>query len=131
MNTRIYGWMLALYPESLRREFGEEMALVFADELRDADFAGFLRIWRRALSEFFWIALPNCASSPAVRVPVIGFAFAIASLGSELLLHYAARLPMRFSFAATLPTFSTFLIPLVVMWACRGRRVISLDLKER
>ena len=98
MNTRIYGWMLSLYPEELRREFGEEMALVFADELRDADLAGRIRVWRRALREFFSIALPNCASRPAARVPAIGFAFAFASLGSELL---PSAMPQRTSDAVS------------------------------
>jgi hypothetical protein len=130
MNTRIYAWMLAFYPETLRRDFGEEMALVFADELRDTDLAGFLRVWWRALREFFSIAVPNCASHPAVRVPAFGLAFSVLTLGAELALHYVTLAPPRFVIFSILPTFSTLFVPLVGTYLCRSRSLTMLNLRE-
>jgi hypothetical protein len=129
-SSRIYSRLLLFYPEDLRRTYGEEMALVFADELRDADFQGAFRIWRNALTEFVQLALPAFLSRPALRVPIIGVAFSILSLSAELLLHAATHQPPRFV-VATLPSFAPVLLPCIVIWACRGRSVISLDLKER
>ena len=60
LNSRIYGRLVELYPEDLRREYGDEMIFVFAEELRDANFARALRVWRNALSEFLRLALPGC-----------------------------------------------------------------------
>ena len=36
LSERVYRWLLRAYPEAFRREFGEEMALVFGDSCRDA-----------------------------------------------------------------------------------------------
>jgi hypothetical protein len=36
LSERLYTWLLLAYPPSFRREFGEEMALVFGDCCRDA-----------------------------------------------------------------------------------------------
>jgi hypothetical protein len=36
MNCRVYATLLLLYPSTLRRQFGEEMIEVFADQMRDA-----------------------------------------------------------------------------------------------
>jgi hypothetical protein len=35
-SSRVYCGMLTLYPEDLRRDFGAEMAGVFAEDLADA-----------------------------------------------------------------------------------------------
>lgn len=135
LSSRIYGRLLSLYPEELRRDFGEEMALAFADDLamaqHDAGLRGVLRVWRGALWEFFKFALPGQASNPVVRVPAIGLAFSVFSLSAELALHYSIHVPLRFAFAATLPTFATVLTPLAVMWACRGKDVVSLHLSDQ
>lgn len=132
LSSRLYGRLLVLYPEDLRRDYGSEMALAFAEDLdaarRDAGIRGVTRVWRCALVEFLRFALPGCASSPAVRVPAISVAFSVLSMGIELLLRSATNAPMRFVAASMLPTFATVLTPMVVIWACRGRGVISLDL---
>jgi hypothetical protein len=96
-----------------------------------ADLAGAIRTWRNALTEFLQLALPDFLSRPALRVPLIGVAFSILSLSTELVLHVITHKPPRFAVAATLPSFIPMLLPCVVIWVCRGRSVISLDLKER
>jgi hypothetical protein len=128
MSARIYGWLVAFYPEDLRRDFGEEMVLVFAEELRDAGLAGTVRVWRRALVEFFRLAPPGWAANPAVRVPAIMLAFTVFSIGVDLTLLYARGERARFHFVALLPLLATLTVPLVVMWSCRGRALTRLRL---
>jgi hypothetical protein len=120
--------MVALYPEDLRREYGDEMAFVFAEELRDADVAGVIRVWRNALGEFFRFALPECTANPAIRVPAIAIAFSIVSLTAEVTMHWATNSPARFVIVATVSTFVPVMIPVAAMWACRGRALTSLHL---
>jgi hypothetical protein len=132
LSSRIYDRLLALYPPDLRRDFGADMALVFADDLatarREAGTRGVIRVWRCALYEFLRYALPASASSSGVRVPIISVAFAFASLGTELFLHYTTNQPARFQITGLLASFAPMLIPLGVVWGCRGSAVISLDL---
>jgi hypothetical protein len=134
LSTRLYARLLVLYPEDLRRDYGSEMALAFADDLdtarRDAGLRGVIRVWRCALCEFLKFALPGRLSSPAVRVPFIALAFSVFSLSVELVLHYSTQAPLRFAIAAMLPTFGTVLTPLAVIWACRSRGVLSLGLSH-
>lgn len=131
LSTRIYSCLLLFYPDDLRRTYGEEMALVFADELRHADLAGAVRTWRNALTEFAQLALPDFMSRPALRVPLIGIAFSIFTFSAEFVVDGLAHVPPRFAVAASLPSFAPVLLPCLIIWACRGRAVISLDLKER
>lgn len=131
MNTRIYGWLVGFYPADLRRDFGEEMVLVFAEELRDAGFARAARVWRRALVEFFQLALPGWAAHPALRVPAIMLAFCALSMGIDLLTLCTSGVRARFYFVGMIPTFAMVAIPMAVMWACRGRAVIKLHLDGR
>jgi hypothetical protein len=125
MSTLVYVWLLNFYPDDLRREYGEEMVLVFADDLRSR---GALRVWWNTLSELFRIALPHTLSLPAARVPLIGIAFAILSLSAEFVMTAVTHNTPRFTLAATLPSFAPVLLPCLVIWACRGRAVISLDI---
>ena len=127
MSTDIYAWLLTFYPEDLRREYGQEMVLVFADDLRSRS-AG--RVWWNALSEFLRIALPHTLSQPALRVPLLSAAFSILSLSTELVMSAVAHTPPRFSIFATFPSFAPMLLPCVVIWACRGRGVISLGIAQ-
>ena len=129
LSSRIYDRLLAFYPEDLRRDYGEEMALVFAEELRDSDFGGSLRIWRKALTEFLRFALPDCVARPAFRAPAIALAFALVTLGAASAMH-AAPIPVRAFCAAILPTSNLPIIALVCMWVCRGRGVTSLHLSH-
>src|SRR5205807_1636717 len=54
LSSRLYRRMLILYPEDLRRDYGAEMALVFADDLaaarRERGMRGVVRVWRCALA---------------------------------------------------------------------------------
>jgi hypothetical protein len=137
LSSRIYSRLLVLYPEDLRRSYGADMLLVFAEDLdaarRKAGTRGAVRVWRCALGELLRLGLPGCASSPAVRVAAISCALFIAMMGGvmTLALRHAPDAPTFFHaarFALLLPLFSTPLISLVSVWACRGGDVISLDL---
>jgi hypothetical protein len=62
MSCRLYAWMLALYPLALRTRFGNEMADVFEQQIRDAwqchRFTGVARVWSSAAEELILVALP-------------------------------------------------------------------------
>ena len=52
LSARVYAALLAAYPSEFRREYGREMALLFADRCRDETARGrasLLRVWREAL----------------------------------------------------------------------------------
>ena len=81
MNAWLYEKLLRLYPEDLRREFGAEMALAFAD---DIEVLGAYRVWRCALGELLTVALPGQRSNPSVVVPALSFALAAVTQSAEL-----------------------------------------------
>jgi dienelactone hydrolase len=62
VSGEIYRLLLFFYPPSLRHQFGQEMELLFQDQVRDgweeSGYRGFLRIWYRAVAELVRIALP-------------------------------------------------------------------------
>ena len=76
-SIRIYEKLLLLYPEELRRDFGGEMVLAFADDLKqawgDARIAGVMQIWWYAVRELITVALPAQGSNPYVLSPAIAF----------------------------------------------------------
>lgn len=49
MSSRVYSVILLLYPRTLRREFGQEMVAVFAEQLHDArhlnGWLGEMKLW--------------------------------------------------------------------------------------
>lgn len=49
LSSRVYSAILLLYPRALRREFGQEMVEVFAEQMRDArrseGWWGELKLW--------------------------------------------------------------------------------------
>ena len=52
LAARVYAALLAACPSEFRREYGREMALVFADRCREsAGRGGLPRVWREALSD--------------------------------------------------------------------------------
>ena len=124
MGVRIYGRMVMLYPEDLRREYGAEMTLVFEEDLRASRMAGAIQLWLRAFGELLRIALPAGAATPAVRVPAItlGLFLVMASAPLQLALPNAMRVVL------TMPLLSTPWISLAVLWACRSRSLVSLHL---
>ncbi|HUB82140.1 MAG TPA: hypothetical protein VMB03_25260 [Bryobacteraceae bacterium] len=137
MNTRVYRWLVRLYPQDLRRDYGEEMVLVFGDELRDADFRGAVRAWRRAIAEFFRLALPAWLSTAEVRVPAITLALLLGYVGGMISVDALRQGRDAVTYfhtlqdAVLLPLFFTPYISLLAVWACRGRKPISLDLNEK
>jgi hypothetical protein len=81
MNAWLYEKLLLLYPEDLRRDFGAEMALAFAD---DIEIMGALRVWWCALRELVTVALPGQRSNRSVVVPALSFALAAFTQSAEL-----------------------------------------------
>jgi hypothetical protein len=128
MSTVLYTWLLTFYPEDLRREYGQEMALVFADDLRSR---GPLRVWWNAFSEFVRLALPHTLSRPALRVPIIGAAFFLLCVATEVAMDGIFHMPPRFHVFAAIPSFAPVYLAGVVTWVCRGRAIISLRIADR
>ena len=70
MNAWLYRKLLLLYPQDLRREFGVEMTLAFAEDIRNM---GNLRVWWCAMRELLTVALPGQRSNRSVIVPALSF----------------------------------------------------------
>jgi hypothetical protein len=71
MNAWLYQKLLLLYPQDLRREFGAEMTLAFAEDIKNM---GSLRVWWCAMRELLTVALPCQRSNRSVVVPALSFA---------------------------------------------------------
>ena len=139
MSSRVYGRLLRFYPEDLRRDYGADMALFFAEDLenarREAGLRGVIRVWRCALGEFLRFALPGLASHPAVSVPAIWFAFSTVFMSFEvaMLVRHGPHTPSLFHAicaALLLPALTTPGMSLLAIWTCRGNTVISLGLSN-
>jgi hypothetical protein len=137
LSSRIYCRLLVLYPEDLRRDYGADMALVFADDLdaarRETGTRGVIHVWRCALGEFLRFGLAGCVASTTVRVPVISFVLFSAMLSGEMIVATRHAPDARTLFhalraALLLPLFSTPFVSLLSVWACRGSVVHSLGL---
>ena len=140
LSSRIYRRLLVLYPEDLRRDFGADMAFVFAEDLegarREAGMRGVIRVWWCALSEFVRFAPPGHASSPAVSVPAIWFALSAVFMSGEvaMALRHSPHTPTFFhalSAALLLPSLTAPLMSLAIMWGCRDSAIISLGLSDQ
>jgi hypothetical protein len=90
MNVWLYQKLLLLYPQELRREFGAEMTLAFAEDIKNM---GTLRVWWCALREVLTVALPGQKSNPSVVVPGLSFGLCALTQSAELWIgsHQAAR----------------------------------------
>jgi hypothetical protein len=84
-SARIYRRLLLLYPEDLRRDFGEEMVLAFIDDLDEAwinaRIGGVARMWWYAIGELITVAMPGQQSNPCVVVPAVSFLFTLFTQG--------------------------------------------------
>ncbi len=81
-SCRVYATLLLLYPSTLRRQFGQEMIEVFADQMRDAcqtdGWVGGMGVWscvgREVLRTALALALSSFASiarsTPTSRVSI-------------------------------------------------------------
>ena len=128
----LYRKLLWAYPPDLRRDFGDEMAMIFAADLEDR---GASATWRCALSELATIALPGLRSNPVVLVPALAFVFAASSLTVELgcAVHFAtpmgaAKLLEQFRLAVFLPSTLNAVVALVVTRFYASRAVTTLQL---
>ncbi len=90
MNAWLYQKLLLLYPEDLRREFGAEMTLAFAEDVENV---GSLRVWWCAIRELITVALPGQRSNRTVLVPALSFALTALTEFVELWIgsHQALR----------------------------------------
>ena len=139
-SSRIYGRILNLYPDDLRRDFGADMVLVFAEDLaaarREAGVSGVIRVWRLALGEVFRLALPCHAESPAVVVPAISFALSLVPFTVSLmarLLHLSgapvsAPLLAHAMGCAVLPSAAAAAVSYASVRICSRRAAILLGL---
>jgi hypothetical protein len=79
-RRRIYAATLLLYPVSLRRQFGEEMLEVFADQLQDAQqndgWRGQARVWCCVGTETFCAVV-----SSHLQIVGISVAAGLSALG--------------------------------------------------
>ena len=60
--VRLFGLTLALYPRALREEFGEEMTLVFEEQISDARHDGWFAVacvWKATVGELLSVAVPS------------------------------------------------------------------------
>lgn len=82
LSCRAYGRLLPLYPAQLRAEYGPDMQLVFAQQVRDAcaesGLAGLAGVWWRVTVEVIEGVWP-------VEVDWLRVAIPVASLASSLL----------------------------------------------
>jgi len=140
LSSWMYERLLFLYPENLRREFGVEMALAFADDLEaawhDARLAGVMQIWWYAIRELLTVALPGQTSNPCVLVPALSFVMAASTLGAEIgfaFLHArrtdASLLLDAILLAVFLPSLLSALVGFVVARLYAHCPIISLQLE--
>jgi hypothetical protein len=70
ISCRIYDVMVGIYPADFRHAYGEEMKLIFRDQLQAAcdsrDRIELLRVWLCVLKELFTVGLPMRMSDPVV-----------------------------------------------------------------
>lgn len=81
LHLKTYRAALYLYPQDLRREFGNDMAEAFEEDLRHS---GPIQVWSVAVRELLRIGLPGLMRNPAVAVPVLSAALNMAALTLEL-----------------------------------------------
>jgi hypothetical protein len=114
-SARIYSALLPLYPPDLRRDFGQEMAEAFAEDIEDAlkhrGLVGVIRVWICALGELLRIALPSQAENPAVAVPCIIFVLSETVMSAQLMLAFSQK-----SVALARGEMPFESIPVVILW---------------
>jgi hypothetical protein len=91
-NCRAYAAVLLLYPATLRRQFGQEMIEVFADQMRAAwqkdGWAGGVAVWSCVSREALVTAL-----SSHLQVIGISFVSGVTALGLLCTLFWATFAP--------------------------------------
>jgi hypothetical protein len=80
--ARVYGWLVRLYPRRFRDEYGVDMVLLFAEQLRDEPAT---RVWSRGVVDLA-ISVParhleaHMARLPNPTVPVLFAAISVAGV---------------------------------------------------
>jgi hypothetical protein len=141
LSSWMYARLIFFYSEDLRRDFGMDMALVFADDVaaawRDKRAVGVIRVWWCALSEVLTIALPSQRANPCFLVPAISFAVTATMQVAELFfaLHQPSAVgvhrPLLSQAIRTMvlwPSLANALIALVVSLISTCRSITSLRL---
>lgn len=94
-GIRLYNGILLLYPATLRREYGREMAEIFADDLATAwhkrSIRGVIQVVWQTTTEIFRIALPERLVNPAMVAPAVSIGLHLAVVLSVLALAAIAR----------------------------------------
>jgi hypothetical protein len=115
LSSRIYGGLLLLYPQELRRDFGAEMAAVFAEDLADAwrrqHSRGVFRVWWCSLCEVVRIAVPGHTENPAVMVPIGTFALSAVMYCAFLILAIVSAAAIDVANPSYLQAIGTILWP--------------------
>jgi hypothetical protein len=139
-SVSLYEKVLRLYPADLRRDFGAEMALAFAEDLEaawgDARVAGVLQIWWYAFRELLTVALPAQTANPCVLVPLLAFTVVAATQSAELWLSLyrvarvdASLLLDGIRFIVLLPSFLAAGVALIVHRVYAGLSITVLRLE--
>ena len=82
LHLNTYRAPLSLCPHDLRREFGNDMAEAFEEDLLHS---GPIRVWCFAARVLIRIGLPGLMQNPVVAVPVLSAALNMAGFALELL----------------------------------------------
>lgn len=129
ISIRVYGTLLKVYPASFRREYGEEMTILFRemgeDALQRSGTIGLVRLWCRLLVDVTFtaigqhlretrrrIAAMRIVFSPAYRVLALAVALLIGALVTP-----ADPLSMLI---VGLPLYLAYLGACRVMWRPKG-----------
>ena len=135
----IYRTLMFLYPEELRREFGNEIVLAFTEDMeaawRDSGMPGVMRVWWWTLRELLSVAVPGLRSNPFVVVPSLSFALVAIVQGGELCLalHQTRNVQDFMLFDAIrlivlLPSTLSALVGLVVARIAAHCSIVALQL---
>jgi hypothetical protein len=70
VSCALYKMVLLTYPRNFRLRFGGEMVTAFSDQMcgewEHTGLPGVVRVWRRALAEVFFVAVPLQLQNPIV-----------------------------------------------------------------
>src|SRR5688500_4399657 len=88
-SSALYGTLLRVCPEDLRREFGDEMVLVFTDDLADsvarAGVRGAIAVWGGAVRELLCIGVRDAGCRTSVVAPLVSGVLSALSFPGEFI----------------------------------------------
>lgn len=143
-SLRAYRRLLILYPDDLRRDFGQEMLEAFAQDLSAECAArgvkGATRVWRITLREAIRIGLPAWLQIPSVAVPALSAAAVVVSQSPLLIMTIGREAPLRFHpgdatpldalYALAIDAVVTALTSFVAVYPWKRASLISLDISR-